>query len=94
MDFGHHAPLVRLTHLVLPLFYSQVQTPERADWLECPEGAELMTLLQDMSTSNRCDSCCLNHDFMTDYSFISYILIEQILRIDHTFKIMFALHTV
>ncbi|KAM9310040.1 LOW QUALITY PROTEIN: serine/threonine-protein kinase ULK4 [Pholidichthys leucotaenia] len=32
----------------------QSQTTERSYWFECPEGAELMSLLQDITTSNRC----------------------------------------
>lgn len=51
-------PLVCVTHFVLPLsFYIQVQTTERSDWLECDEGAGLMSLLQDISTSNRYEFC-------------------------------------
>lgn len=38
----------------------QVQTTDRSDWLECDEGAELMSLLQDFSTSTRCEFCGSN----------------------------------
>lgn len=78
-------PLVCLTYFVLPLsFYLQVQTTERSDWLECPEGAELISLLQDISTSNRCEFCCLNafefmchvkYEFLKEYFFHHSILI-------------------
>lgn len=48
-------PLVRITHFV-PLFSFclQVQTTERSDWFECPEGVGLKSLLEDITTSNRC----------------------------------------
>ncbi|XP_025767581.1 serine/threonine-protein kinase ULK4 isoform X4 [Oreochromis niloticus] len=42
-------PLSQLsTHLI-----HMVQATDRSDWSECPEGAELMSLLHDMTTSNR-----------------------------------------
>lgn len=48
-------PLVRITHLdSLFSFWLQVQTTERSDWFECPEGVGLKSLLEDITTSNRC----------------------------------------
>ncbi|KAG7229443.1 hypothetical protein INR49_012834 [Caranx melampygus] len=33
----------------------KVQTTDRSDWLECPEGVELESMLQDIAASNRSD---------------------------------------
>ncbi|XP_071325778.1 serine/threonine-protein kinase ULK4 isoform X2 [Trachinotus anak] len=42
-----------LSQLSIHLIH-MVQNTDRSDWLECPEGAELAGLLQDIATSNRC----------------------------------------
>lgn len=48
-------PLSCITHFVpLLSFFLQVQTTERSDWLQCPEGDGLRSLLEDITTSNRC----------------------------------------
>ncbi|XP_008297423.1 serine/threonine-protein kinase ULK4 [Stegastes partitus] len=44
----------RIQRTTLRIIKRLVQTTDRSDWLECPEGAALMRLLQDMTTSNRC----------------------------------------
>lgn len=40
--------------------FLQVQTADRSDWLECSEGATLESLLQDMTSSNRCVFLCVS----------------------------------
>ncbi|XP_075868924.1 serine/threonine-protein kinase ULK4 isoform X2 [Nelusetta ayraudi] len=45
---------LRIGRTALRVVKRLVQTTERTDWFECSEGAELMNLLQDVSTSNRC----------------------------------------
>ncbi|XP_054869601.1 serine/threonine-protein kinase ULK4 isoform X2 [Amphiprion ocellaris] len=44
----------RIQRTALRIIKRLVQTTDRCDWSECPEGAALMKLLQDMTTSNRC----------------------------------------
>ncbi|XP_029929010.1 serine/threonine-protein kinase ULK4 isoform X2 [Myripristis murdjan] len=48
-----HIETPRLQRTTLRVIKRLVQTTDRSDWLECPEGAELVTLLQDMTKSNR-----------------------------------------
>ncbi|XP_029360263.1 serine/threonine-protein kinase ULK4 isoform X2 [Echeneis naucrates] len=43
-----HRPTLRIIRRL-------VQTTDKSDWSECPEGAELAGLLQDIAASNRCD---------------------------------------
>ncbi|XP_070768283.1 serine/threonine-protein kinase ULK4 [Enoplosus armatus] len=49
-----HTGTPRIQRTTLRIIKRLVQTTERSDWLECPEGVELMSLLQDITTSNRC----------------------------------------
>ncbi|XP_070407684.1 serine/threonine-protein kinase ULK4-like isoform X1 [Nothobranchius furzeri] len=51
-----------------------IQTTERSDWLECPEGAGLRTLLQDIATSNRChaDVTSLAAEVLGEISFLKH----------------------
>ncbi|XP_051262428.1 serine/threonine-protein kinase ULK4 isoform X2 [Dicentrarchus labrax] len=49
-----HTETPRIQRTTLRIIKRLVQTTEQSDWLECPEGAELMCLLQDITTSNRC----------------------------------------
>ncbi|XP_041798587.1 serine/threonine-protein kinase ULK4 isoform X2 [Chelmon rostratus] len=49
-----HTETPRIQRTTLRIIRRLVQTTERSDWLECAEGAELLSLLQDISTSNRC----------------------------------------
>ncbi|KAK1894810.1 Serine/threonine-protein kinase ULK4 [Dissostichus eleginoides] len=44
----------RIQRSTLRIIKRLVQTTERSDWSECPEGAGLLCLLQDITTSNRC----------------------------------------
>ncbi|KAF1387604.1 hypothetical protein PFLUV_G00081580 [Perca fluviatilis] len=46
-------PLVK-SPLITPCANIRVQTTEQSDWIKCPEGAELISLLKDITTSNRC----------------------------------------
>ncbi|XP_075937519.1 serine/threonine-protein kinase ULK4 [Anarhichas minor] len=48
-----HVETPRIQRTTLRIIKRLVQTTERSDWLECAEGAELITLLQDITTSNR-----------------------------------------
>ncbi|KAK9513459.1 hypothetical protein VZT92_026990 [Zoarces viviparus] len=49
-----HVETPRIQHTTLRIIKRLVQTTERSDWLECPEGAELISLLQDITKSDRC----------------------------------------
>ncbi|XP_027143141.1 serine/threonine-protein kinase ULK4 isoform X1 [Larimichthys crocea] len=49
-----HTETPRIQRTALRIIKRLVQTTERSDWFECPEGAELMSLLQNITTSNRC----------------------------------------
>ncbi|XP_054478447.1 serine/threonine-protein kinase ULK4 isoform X2 [Anoplopoma fimbria] len=49
-----HIETPRIQRTTLRIIKRLVQTTERSDWLECPEGAELISLLQEITTSNRC----------------------------------------
>nr|XP_046256457.1 serine/threonine-protein kinase ULK4 isoform X3 [Scatophagus argus] len=49
-----HTETPRIQRTTLRIIKRLVQTTERSDWLECPEGVQLMSLLQDTATSNRC----------------------------------------
>ncbi|XP_044062547.1 serine/threonine-protein kinase ULK4 isoform X3 [Siniperca chuatsi] len=49
-----HIRTPRIQRTTLRIIKRLVQTTERSDWSECPEGAGLMSLLQDITTSNRC----------------------------------------
>ncbi|XP_047455886.1 serine/threonine-protein kinase ULK4 [Mugil cephalus] len=49
-----HTESPRAQRTTLRIIKRLVQTTDRSDWLGCPEGAALMSLLQDMTTSNRC----------------------------------------
>ncbi|XP_026229150.1 serine/threonine-protein kinase ULK4 isoform X2 [Anabas testudineus] len=44
----------RIQHKTLKIIKRLVQTTAKSDWLECPEGEMLVSLLQDITTSNRC----------------------------------------
>ncbi|XP_041844643.1 serine/threonine-protein kinase ULK4 [Melanotaenia boesemani] len=44
----------RMQRTTLRIIKRLIQTTSRSDWLESPEGAELISLLQDLMTSNRC----------------------------------------
>ncbi|KAM3873467.1 serine/threonine-protein kinase ULK4 [Diretmus argenteus] len=48
-----HTQTPRTQRTTLRVMKRLVQTTDRSDWLECPEGAELVSLLQDMAQSNR-----------------------------------------
>ncbi|XP_056235896.1 serine/threonine-protein kinase ULK4 isoform X1 [Seriola aureovittata] len=48
-----HAETPRIQRTTLRIIKRLVQTTERSDWLECPEGVELASLLQDIATPNR-----------------------------------------
>ncbi|XP_072250819.1 serine/threonine-protein kinase ULK4 [Leuresthes tenuis] len=50
-----HTETPRIQRTTLRIIKRLIHTTDRSDWLECPEGAELMSLLQDMTTSKRCD---------------------------------------
>ncbi|KAM7382570.1 hypothetical protein PAMP_002296 [Pampus punctatissimus] len=43
----------RIQRTTLRIIKRLVQTTDRSDWLECSEGAELESLLQDIASSNR-----------------------------------------
>ncbi|XP_034409026.1 serine/threonine-protein kinase ULK4 [Cyclopterus lumpus] len=49
-----HVETPRIQRTTLRIIKRLVQTTERPDWSECPEGAALIGLLQDITTSNRC----------------------------------------
>ncbi|KAF3840084.1 hypothetical protein F7725_018801, partial [Dissostichus mawsoni] len=49
-----HPEAHRIQRSTLRIIKRLVQTTERSDWSECPEGAGLLCLLQDITTSNRC----------------------------------------
>ncbi|XP_045899646.1 serine/threonine-protein kinase ULK4 [Micropterus dolomieu] len=49
-----HTGTPRIQRTTLRIIKRLVQTTERSDWLECTEGAGLLSLLQDITTSNRC----------------------------------------
>ncbi|XP_031134165.1 serine/threonine-protein kinase ULK4 isoform X2 [Sander lucioperca] len=49
-----HTEIPRSQRTTLRIIKRLVQTTEQSDWLECPEGVELIGLLQDITTSNRC----------------------------------------
>ncbi|XP_034730482.1 serine/threonine-protein kinase ULK4 isoform X3 [Etheostoma cragini] len=49
-----HTEIPRSQRTTLRIIKRLVQTTEQSDWLECPEGAELISLLQDITTSNSC----------------------------------------
>ncbi|XP_042280032.1 serine/threonine-protein kinase ULK4 isoform X1 [Thunnus maccoyii] len=49
-----HTETSRIQRTTLRIVKRLVQTTERSDWSECPEGAELESLLQDITSSNRC----------------------------------------
>ncbi|XP_025767580.1 serine/threonine-protein kinase ULK4 isoform X2 [Oreochromis niloticus] len=48
-----HTETPRTQRTALKIIKRLVQATDRSDWSECPEGAELMSLLHDMTTSNR-----------------------------------------
>ncbi|KAK5862654.1 hypothetical protein PBY51_018024 [Eleginops maclovinus] len=48
-----HSETHRLQRSTLRIIKRLVQTTEQSDWSECPEGAGLLCLLQDITTSNR-----------------------------------------
>ncbi|XP_075322704.1 serine/threonine-protein kinase ULK4 isoform X2 [Odontesthes bonariensis] len=50
-----HTETPRIQRTTLRIIKRLINTTDRSDWLECPEGAELMSLLQDMTTSKRCN---------------------------------------
>ncbi|XP_050931732.1 serine/threonine-protein kinase ULK4 isoform X1 [Lates calcarifer] len=62
-----HTETLRIQRTTLRIIKRLVQTTDRSDWLECPEGAELVSQLRDMTTSNRCTfllvclSLCVYH---------------------------------
>ncbi|AWO96963.1 putative serine/threonine-protein kinase ULK4 [Scophthalmus maximus] len=45
---------LRIQRTTLRILKRLVETTDRSDWLECPEGAELAGQLQDIAASNRC----------------------------------------
>ncbi|KAF0045132.1 hypothetical protein F2P81_001661 [Scophthalmus maximus] len=45
---------LRIQRTTLRILKRLVETTDRSDWLECPEGAELAGQLQDITASNRC----------------------------------------
>ncbi|XP_029308425.1 serine/threonine-protein kinase ULK4 isoform X2 [Cottoperca gobio] len=49
-----HTETPRIQRSTLRIIKRLVQTTEQSDWLECSEGAELISLLEDITTSNRC----------------------------------------
>ncbi|CAK6954330.1 serine/threonine-protein kinase ULK4 [Scomber scombrus] len=49
-----HSENPRMQRTTLRIIKRLVLTTDRFDWLECPEGAELESLLQDITSSNRC----------------------------------------
>ncbi|XP_034553782.1 serine/threonine-protein kinase ULK4 [Notolabrus celidotus] len=49
-----HTETPKIQRTTLRIIKRLVQTTEHPDWFECPEGAELISLLRDISTSNRC----------------------------------------
>nr|XP_029133362.1 serine/threonine-protein kinase ULK4 [Labrus bergylta] len=49
-----HTETPRIQRTTLRIIKRLVQTTERSDWFECPEGAELISLLRDITTSNSC----------------------------------------
>ncbi|KAM8869526.1 serine/threonine-protein kinase ULK4 isoform 2-T2 [Spinachia spinachia] len=49
-----HMETPRIQRTTLRIIKRLVQTTERSDWLDGPEAAELIGLLQDINTSNRC----------------------------------------
>ncbi|XP_069549236.1 serine/threonine-protein kinase ULK4 [Brachyistius frenatus] len=49
-----HTETPRVQRTTLRIIKRLVQTADRSDWTECPEGAALTNLLKDMTTSNRC----------------------------------------
>ncbi|KAM8734994.1 serine/threonine-protein kinase ULK4 isoform 1-T2 [Acanthopagrus schlegelii] len=49
-----HTETPRIQRTTLRIIKRLVQTTERSDWLECPEGEGLRSLLEDITTSNRC----------------------------------------
>ncbi|KAF7667790.1 hypothetical protein LDENG_00047310 [Lucifuga dentata] len=49
-----HLENPRIQRTTLRIIKRLVQTTDRSDWLECSEGVELVSLLQDMTKSNRC----------------------------------------
>nr|XP_020452545.1 serine/threonine-protein kinase ULK4 isoform X2 [Monopterus albus] len=49
-----HSETPRMQRTTLRIIKRLVQTADRSDWLECPEGVKLVSLLQDMTTSSRC----------------------------------------
>ncbi|XP_070691142.1 serine/threonine-protein kinase ULK4 [Pempheris klunzingeri] len=49
-----HTEPHRIQRTALRIIKRLLQTTERSDWLDCPEGAELKSLLEDITTSNRC----------------------------------------
>ncbi|XP_059196171.1 serine/threonine-protein kinase ULK4 [Centropristis striata] len=49
-----HTETPRIQRTALRIIKRLVQTTERPDWLQCPEGAELISLLQDIPTYHRC----------------------------------------
>ncbi|XP_033495595.2 serine/threonine-protein kinase ULK4 [Epinephelus lanceolatus] len=49
-----HTETPRIQRTTLRILKRLVQTADRSDWSECPEGAELIGLLQDITMSNRC----------------------------------------
>ncbi|XP_034466279.1 serine/threonine-protein kinase ULK4 [Hippoglossus hippoglossus] len=49
-----HMMTPQIQRTTLSIIKQLVQTTDRSDWLECPEGADLVSLLKDITTSNRC----------------------------------------
>ncbi|XP_029958590.1 serine/threonine-protein kinase ULK4 [Salarias fasciatus] len=48
------AEITRVPWTTLRIIKRLVQTSDRSDWFECPEGMELISLLQNVTTSKRC----------------------------------------
>uniref|UniRef100_A0A671WX59 Unc-51 like kinase 4 n=1 Tax=Sparus aurata TaxID=8175 RepID=A0A671WX59_SPAAU len=49
-----HTETPRVQRTTFRIIKRLVQTTERSDWFECPEGVGLKSLLEDITTSNRC----------------------------------------
>ncbi|XP_019947010.2 serine/threonine-protein kinase ULK4 [Paralichthys olivaceus] len=49
-----HTMTPKIQRTTLRIIKRLVQTTDRSDWLECPEGEELARLIQDITTSKRC----------------------------------------
>ncbi|XP_041648459.1 serine/threonine-protein kinase ULK4 [Cheilinus undulatus] len=49
-----HTETPRVQRTILRIIKRLVETAKRPDWFDCPEGTELISLLRDITTSNRC----------------------------------------